>query len=271
MEMSANRFIKVALAHLGVFGVAAAVAWGCQVDFPDTAFQCDPSTGDCPDGYICCSDDPAALDLSDSFGNLEDFVTPKYDNRSGGGTPLFSGNNNSLSRKGMCVKDGVVPPGAGLAEAPAIGCPVPCNPNWGDDDIEDVCGGNALCCQTVQLEVNDCVLDESENCVRAVVGGDVYDGGVTPTTNWSKTAHSTHQDPGPSSASGACNTFVQGANAGNAADALFEACVRRLTVADARGFCLGLSPTVTGCPLEVQGIQSTCALVAAQEGLSLCN
>src|SRR5690606_27744513 len=65
MPARLTKLPKLLAGALGVFGLAAAVAAACvNVDSPDVAFRCAPSQGDsaCPDGYICCSDDAAALD-----------------------------------------------------------------------------------------------------------------------------------------------------------------------------------------------------------------
>jgi hypothetical protein len=239
----------------------AIVALACTPEEPETT--CDPSAGGCSSGYVCCSDDPAALDLSDDFTHISEFVTPMYVGGGGRGTPLFSGLNNAFSKRGMCVKEGEVGEDRDLDGAP--GCPIPCNPHWDDGDVLSVCGPDALCCRHVELEANDCVLDDALGCVRPVTGNDVLDGGVTPPTNWSALAHSTHQDPGPTAADGACRSFIDSVP-GAPADTLFNECIRRLTVADARAFCVELEGVVKACPAA----GDACQAFAAEQGLPAC-
>lgn len=256
------RVPKLVMLHVGFFGLAGAISASCfTVDYPVTAFRCNPSQTDaCPDGYICCSDDPSAMKGTDVIG-----ILPEFQNRpvgSDGGVPIFAGNNNALSTKGMCVEDGALPPGAGLIEPPALGCPVPCNPRWGDEDTAKVCGPNSICCQTVEITAQDCVFD---GCWRPADGSDVNDPGVQglnfpPGTGdpWNATTHDTHQDPG----GGQCTAFSLGdPDAKNA-------CFSALTVADQRGFCLSvMPPNVLQCPLDVAGYIDACEQLNIQDGL----
>ncbi|WP_146158577.1 hypothetical protein [Enhygromyxa salina] len=222
--------------------------------------------------YQCCSDDPAALLLS----NLGATVTPDYQGRGGDGTPLFSGGNNPLSKSGMCVKVGSVPPALALADINAQGCPVPCNPNWGSGDLADVCGAGTICCQTTELEPEDCVLDldmGDNGCYRPVTGTDIMGtGSSTNLTNWGGTKHKTHQDPSGTN----CEVFVQGlppsvlsSNNISSADVL-RACYHRLTVADQRGFCLGGGPGVF-CPLAQPNYRDACEQLNDQAFLQGCD
>src|SRR5690606_14035308 len=108
---SALRLLNILLGHAAVFGVALIVSASCAVNYPPTAFRCSPAEpNNCPTTcggtYMCCSDDPAALDLKNSNA----FVTPNYQGRGGEGTPLFSGGNNPLSKSGMCIEVGSVAP-----------------------------------------------------------------------------------------------------------------------------------------------------------------
>lgn len=244
---------KVVAVYGAVLATAALVSGACQWDYATTAFRCDPSNPDCPDSgggpYQCCSDDPAALDL----GDLSAFVAPSYAGGGGTGTPLFSGNNNSLGRSGFCVE--AVP---GLIEEGAAGCPIPCNPTWGSDDLAAVCGA-AKCCQTVELEAEDCALDPTlgdSGCYRPVTGTDINGFGGADATNWSGSSHATHQDPNGAG----CITFAQGD------EAIQGACFRRLSVADQRGFC----QNVEVCPLTQPGYIDACSARNAAEGLSGC-
>ncbi len=238
--------LKLLLAHAAVFGIALTISAACKVEYPTTAFRCSPAGGapHCPDGYQCCSDDPAAIDLDD----ITAFVTPEYEMRGGQGVPLFSGGNNSLSRTGMCVREGSVPIQGALIDTGAQGCPIPCNPKWDSDTVEDICGNDTICCQTVELEPEDCVEDEN-GCYRPVTGNDIEELGGLDATTWSAAEHRTHQDPGGKG----CGTFVAGVSAsiledkGITEQQLLRECYRRLTVADQRGFCLG--GNATACPL----------------------
>lgn len=236
------------------FAGAAAVPIGCpRPDYDQIAFRCAPAGGapNCPDGYRCCSDDPAA-----AGGGV-----PGYTGRSPGDVPMFSGFNNVLSSTGMCIEDGLVPPGAGLVDPGAEGCPVPCNPQWGSNEVTSVCGQNAICCQTVELDVRDCVLQDG--CWRPAVGDDIFAVDVSGTWGmgpdpWKAATHETHQDPGGVG----CAAFAQG-------DPDAEAdCYRQLSVADQRGFCLALSPEVQFCPLTSPTYMDACQVRNLNEGRS---
>lgn len=273
------RVLNIVLAHAAVFGLAAVISTSCQVDYPTTAFRCSPGGGspNCPtqggDNYICCSDDPAALDL-DSADSIDQFVTPGYTGRGGDGTPLFSAGNNSLSTSGMCVKQGSVPPEGALAEINAQGCPVPCNPTWSSSQIDEVCGTSSICCQTTELEPEDCVFDSGEGnsgCWVPVTGGDIQSLGGLDATSWASNEHRTHQDPSGQN----CQTFVAGVpqsvydSGGYDSSDLLAACYRRLTVADQRGFCLG-GAGVNQCPLAQAGYRDACEQINDAEGRSGC-
>lgn len=206
-------------------GGGATVASSCSVNYPTVAFRCDPGQSEsCPESHFCCSDDPAAEN-----GALPDFMGK---NISGGAQPYFAGNNNTLGSSGMCVKVDEIPMGSGLLEPAALNCPIPCNPTWSADEIGVVCGPNRVCCQTVELEPEDCVLDG--DVWRPVTGADIGSSGVTPRTMWAPGAHETHQDPGGEG----CLTFA----GGDPSSAVFTECVANLSVADQRGFCMSLGP-----------------------------
>ena len=228
--------------------------------------RCDPSAVDaCSefiDPHLCCSDDPAALDLA----NIDTEVTPAYVGRGGEGTPIFSGGNNALSRSGTCVAEDFVPPAAALADVGAQGCPVPCNPTWSSSDITTVCGSGYVCCQIQELEPEDCVLDPNlgdAGCYRPVTGNDIQGfGGIDATS------HATHQDPSGTS----CEVFVNAIppnvladNGLTASDALL-ACFRRLSVANRRGYCLA-GAAVTACPYAVPTYIDACEQLNADNGL----
>lgn len=266
------RLLNILLGHTVVFGVALVVSSSCQVIYPTTAFRCSPFAGPdaCPSNdYQCCSDDPAALDLE----NVDAFVTPNYQGRGGEGTPLFSAGNNPLSKSGMCIEVGSVAPAFALADINAQGCPVPCNPTWSNSDIAAVCGAGTFCCQTTELEPQDCVFDPNDGdngCFRPVTGDDISGVGSNNLTNWGGTAHVTHQDPSGIN----CEVFVTGLPPNVYSDGLTPAivldeCYRRLTVANQRGFCIG-GPGVVGCPLAQPAYLDACEQQNAANFLSGC-
>lgn len=270
------RLLNILLAHAAIFGIAAVMSSSCKVNYPVTAFRCSPADGEsaCPEGWMCCSDDPAALLISGT--GIDDLVTPKYAGRGGVGAPLFSGGNNPLSKSGMCVKGGSVPPSGALADQNAQGCPVPCNPTWTNSDIQTVCGPNTICCQTTELDPADCVFDStvgsSGGCWRPATGFDIEGVGTQNLTNWGGTAHKTHQDPSGTN----CQQFVQGIPSNilssqnlTGAQVLRE-CYRRLTVANQRGFCLG-GAGVNFCPLAQTIYRDACEQMNDLEGRSGCS
>jgi hypothetical protein len=252
------RLANILLGHTVVFGVAITISSSCGVIYPATAFRCSPFAGAeaCPtEGkkeYQCCSDDPAAILLTET--GVDDFVTPNYLGRGGDGTAMFSAGNNPLSKSGMCIEKLSVAAPFALAEANAAGCPVPCNPTWSTSDIAAVCGAGIFCCQTTELEAKDCVLDPSlgdNGCFRPVTGSDIGIIGTTNLSSWAGDEHATHQDPSGLN----CEVFVAGllpsgvlAQQNLEPEDVLEQCYRRLTVANQRGFCIG-GPGVFGCPL----------------------
>ena len=162
-------------------------------------------------GLTCCSDDPSTADGAvPGFAGIVD----------GGSPPLFAGANNTLGVSGMCVDVREVE--RGLQEDAASGCPVPCNPTWGEDERRAVCGEGRSCCQTRPLEQADCITIDGDT--RPVTGADIPDA-----TRWANDEHATHQDPG-----GVGCQALAGAGVGEA----YEDCVHALTVADQRGFCV---------------------------------
>lgn len=202
--------------------------------------RCNPRTQAGSGAYTCCSDDPAA----------EGGALPAYEGKGiSGGVPLFSGSNNPTSTWGLCVKTADIPFGAGLQEAAAVSCPIPCNPTWAAGDITAVCGDGRVCCQTQQLQESDCVQDIVTGEFRAVTGLDIgatnADGSVV--TDWSPGAHATHQDPSGT----ACTAY------GSNQDPAFADCVAQLSVADQRGFCMALGPGQV-CPLAQPSYVDAC-------------
>lgn len=209
-------------------GLGATVATSCiAVNYPTVAFRCDPRQGDnCPDTHTCCSDDPSTAD-----GSLPQFMgkTPI----SGASTPLYADLANTAGTSGMCVNTDSIPAGAGLAAAD--NCPIPCNPRWSAADVSSVCGPGRMCCQTVELGDKDCVQETDSGVWRPVTGADICTPTannpcpIVPATNWNNVAHATHQDP---------NGTVCAAVSGGAGTAKFAECIKHLTVADQRGFCM---------------------------------
>lgn len=205
-------------------GLGATVATSCiAVNYPTVAFRCDPRQGDnCPDTHFCCSDDPSTAD-----GKLPAYVGK---NIPGSSTPLYADTANRAGTSGMCVNRDDVGAMQGLLDPAAADCPIPCNPKWDAGDVAAVCGATRVCCQTVELEDKDCV---QENGVwRAVTGADIGDKDVVPLTNWNNVAHATHQDPN--------GTVCLALAGGDTKSTAFIECITHLTVADQRGFCMGL-------------------------------
>lgn len=237
------------LRYLALYGTAiglgATVASSCiGVNYPTVAFRCNPRQQDnCPETHFCCSDDPAA----------EGGALPAYMGKNiAGETPYFSGANNSLGTSGLCVNREDIPFGGGLQEPAAGNCPIPCNPTWDDGDVAAVCGAGRVCCQTVQLDPLDCVVDPDSGMYRPVTGADIgvrYEGDGPVITDWSPGAHKTHQDPSGSGCTGIAM--------GDTDSAAFKDCVAQLTVADQRGFCMRLDVGQV-CPTIQPGYVDAC-------------
>jgi hypothetical protein len=222
------------------------------------AYRCQPSSPNpdkrCPEGEQCCSDDPAALDLLD----LDGLALPAYEGRGGTGIPLFSDVRNDDSSSGMCIKVGSVAPAFSITS----GCPVPCNPSWDSDSVETICGAGTFCCQTLEIDASDCVFDPAigdEGCWRPARGDDIMGLGGLDATSWTADELATAQDPGGFE----CEAFVAGLSsaeldaAGITASEVRLACLRRLGVANQRGFCIG-GPGVAGCPLAQPSFRDAC-------------
>lgn len=263
-------WLKSAVLYAGAFATAAVFATACDPSYGITAFRCDPSNPACPTKYgagtyVCCSDDPAAIDLTDPSAP----VLPTY----GGGTgiPLFSSASNDKSTSGFCIDTSQVPLDAAINE-PGLGsaCPKPCNPTWSPTDIATVCGAGTSCCASVEIQELDCGLDMSlgdAGCWRPVTGGDIQDLGGLDVSDWSSSDHATHQDPGGSG----CEAFVT-TNSAALADAGVDttqallACFRKLTVANQRGFCQG----PMDCPLANPAYRDACEQKNDREGRTGC-
>lgn len=230
---------------LSIVGLWAG-AWigvSCTVDYPTVAFRCNPQQADnCPQTHFCCSDDPSA-----EGGGLPAFIGQDI---SGAQAPYFAGSNNALGTQGMCVRTEDLSGAAALAEPAAAGCPIPCNPTWAADEIATVCGASRQCCQTVPLEPADCVLDDG--VWRAVRGSDIGETteSGTPVTTWLPADHATHQDP----RGNACLRIAMN----DAESEVFADCVGQLSVADQRGFCLGLGAD-QACPTADPTFTDACA------------
>lgn len=265
-------WLKTAFFYVSAFASAAVFASACDPSYGLRTFRCDPSQGDCPTkygsgSYVCCSDDPAAVDLADVGG----LALPSYGG--GSGIPLYASANNNASTSGFCIDTSSVPLTAGIMEfGPGLGCPLPCNPSWEPDDITAVCGTATSCCASVELQDLDCGFDPAlgdGGCWRPVTGADIQGipGGGIDVSDWSASDHATHQDPGGSG----CNTFINAqAGAISAAgvssnDALY-ACYRQLSVANQRGFCQG----AMDCPLANPNYLDACELKNVAEGRVGC-
>lgn len=196
---------------------------------------CSPQDNPGVNGYRCCSDDPSAVG-----GAKPDYMALGI---SDGATPYFSEARNDASRFGQCIRVGDLA-GQGLVGAGVEGCPIPCNPTWPADWIDDVCGPARQCCQTVELQPTDCIVDDETGLYRPIAGDD-----IGPMYVWARGDHETHQDPGGSD----CLEFAGGDPQAPA----FQDCVRQLTVADQRGFCMALG-VGQRCPLEDPGYVDAC-------------
>jgi hypothetical protein len=221
--------------------------------------RCDPHADDpCAQfgNVACCSDDPAALLLVD--GALGDAALPSYLGGAGDGTPIFSGDNNSLSRSGYCLVE-ETPPALALADVDAQGCRTPCNPTWSATDIATICGPAAQCCQVVEVEPEDCVFDPNlgdSGCFRPATGRDVTGLGGIDATNWGSMAHVTHQDPSGLN----CEMFVSAlplADLGLSVPDVLVECYRRLTVANQRGSCFATTE-LASCPFAGPSYRDAC-------------
>lgn len=264
-------WLKTAFVYGAGFMTAATLATACDPSYGITSFRCDPSSPDCPTkygtggNYVCCSDDPASLDLADIDGQ----ALPSY--AGGSGIPLFSGPQNSLSSSGFCIDLSQVPIDAAIPDpGSGMGCPLPCNPTWSNEDITAVCGGGTSCCATAEVEDLDCAFDPSlgdAGCWRPVTGVDITGLGGVDASDWRASAHATHQDPGGSG----CQQFVVQAAANISGAELTPeevqfACFRQLTVANQRGFCQG----AMDCPLANPAYRDACELKNDQQGLAGC-
>ena len=209
--MRALRYCLVAIVG---WTVGSACGIGDQAGWATINFTCEPAGPEqppCPDGFNCCSDDPTSI----------------------AGIALFSNESNDRSHSGLCVNELDIPRGSGLDND----CPIPCNPTWDRATIDDVCEPNRVCCQTKELVEADCTFDEAEGRWRPMDGRDAEAALLAGKERW---GDGTHQDP----------TF-EGceALAGGRDNPLFVDCVRSLTVANQRGYCIGLQPGQP-CPVD---------------------
>jgi hypothetical protein len=126
----------------------------------------------------------------------------------------------------------------------------------------------------VELQESDCVLDPdlgTEGCWRPVRGDDIIGLGWLEATNWGPGEHATHQDAGLHE----CESFVTGLTsdeldaAGVTADDVRLACLRRLSVANQRGFCIG-GPGVVGCLLAQPSYRDACEQINDRESRTDC-
>jgi hypothetical protein len=191
--------------------------------------------------FKCCSSDPSTAD-----GDL-----PAYQGTGiAGSTPLYADAANDAGTWGMCVRTADLPAGFSLQAAAAANCPIPCNPTWDSADVEAVCGDGRVCCQTIEIGDKDCVIEDGSVTWRPVSGADIGpDANVSPVTNWNAVAHDTHQDPNGT----VCLAFA----GGDSASAEFAECIRHLTVADQRGYCMGLAAG-QACPASVATYVDAC-------------
>ena len=190
--------------------------------FPTIAFTCDPGgplQPACPDRFNCCSDDGTSI----------------------AGFALFSDVANDRSHSGMCVNAADIPRGSGLDND----CPIPCNPLWLSGRIDEACGQTRSCCQTRALVEADCIFDEAEGLWVPMDGRDAEAALLAGKARWGE---GTHQDPEFEG----CEALAGGRN-----NALFLECVRSLTVADQRGYCMALMPGAL-CPTAEDAYIDAC-------------
>lgn len=243
--MRSEMMLRFVLVNGGAIGLGAIVGTSCiGVDYPLVAFRCNPrQENNCPATHFCCSDDPAA----------EEGNKPDYTNRSipdPVGAPYFSGANNNVGTSGMCVRVDDIQ-GQGLQDLAALNCPIPCNPTWDAEWIDDVCGPARVCCQTVAIEAPDCVQDGGS--FRPVDGNDI--GGLT---SWRPADHATHQDPNGDGCLGLAG--------GDNTSSIFQDCVRQLSVANQRGFCMALGAGQT-CPTDQPTFVDACTSLNGGAGV----
>ena len=151
---------------------------------------------------------------------------------------LFSAEANERSHSGMCVNTSDIPEGSGLGE-----CPIPCNPLWPRGAIDEACGEVRVCCQTQELVEADCILDDGQ--WRPMDGRDAEAAFLAGEERW---GDGTHQDPEFES----CAAFAGGRD-----NPMFLECLRTLTVADQRGYCMTLRPGQP-CPTEEEDYIDAC-------------
>lgn len=183
---------------------------------------CNPSAGSnaCRSPATCCSDDPAAVG-----GKPPNYFNGDTDLH---GEPIFSAANNDLGISGLCIVTGE------FASPFPSGCPVPCNPTWAPEILQEICGTTAICCQTTDLDPDrDCVIDPQTQRWRAVTGHDIG----TPLTIWGD-QHTTNQDPlGAGCMQFATDEVMNDTAAPEPDMAALEDCFDQLTVANQRGLC----------------------------------
>lgn len=228
--------LYVDCARIGAGEATVAPGEPGPLGFP--VYACNPRSSGVGAEHRCCSTDPATAD-----GAL-----PAYENLGiVGSPPLYADRANDAGTWGMCVRTADVGSGLGLLSDQAEGCPMPCNPTWSFTDIANVCGPSRACCQAFELHPKDCVQDETGTW-RAVTGADIGNASVVPATNWNAVAHETHQDP---------NGTVCLAFAGSANTPEFAECIRHLSVADQRGYCMALS-VGQACPSAAPSYVDVC-------------
>jgi hypothetical protein len=233
--MRSEQLLRFVLVNGLAVGLGATVSTSCiKVNYPTVAFRCSPKQGEnCPETHFCCSDDPSTAN-----GDLPSYTLKAV---AGGSTAIYADAANLAGTSGMCVRREDIPMGSGLLDPAALNCPIPCNPTWTSGNIAEVCGTGRVCCQTVELGDKDCVQDTSTMKWRPVTGEDIGASGVVPATNWNNVAHETHQDPNGS--------VCLGLNGNDPHSDGFAECIRHLTVANQRGFCMSLQ-AMQVCPTD---------------------
>lgn len=226
--------LKIDCAELPPAGPTVAPDPQGVLGFP--TYACNPRTSGNANGYRCCSTDPATAN-----GEL-----PAYEGKGiTGSPPLYADASNDQGTWGMCVHVADIPVDSGLLTDEAMNCPIPCDPQWPDDDVSAVCGLSRACCQVLELQPKDCV--QEDGVWRAVTGEDIGNAAITPMTVWTPTSHETHQDPNGVVCTQMFADFHED----------FAECVRHLGVANRRGYCLALEPGAQ-CPDRADDYVDAC-------------
>ena len=220
------------------FVVSLLVGVACHVPWVEGSHLCQPSSSKpdkrCPDDEICCSDDPAALDFSRSRRTRTPSI--RGPRRLRHSLVLGRPKRRQLLRRVHQIGDWVALPS---------GCPVPCNPSWDSDSVDAICGTGTFCCQTLEVDGVGLRVRIPRSVTR--VAGDQFwrrhhgtRGGLDATSWFCERALDPARSRRATSArrgSWASPTRSSTDASATAGD-VQVACLRRLGVANQRGFCI---------------------------------